>query len=83
MARLDPAAFDGKEVERVFVGMSMRDCSRVEAVLTAASVDYIVEVEQIDAGPFAGTLNAAVFYVLAGQAEYCKRHLESEGLALH
>jgi len=81
MPQVDRSAFDGKEIERIFVGTSMSECSKAEAVLSAVAIDYLVEVEPIQAGLFSRSLTGAVFYVLAGQAEYCRSRLESEGLS--
>jgi len=80
MSRIDSSAFHGKEIELIFFGTSMKECLAAEAALDSAAVDYMVEVEEIDGGPFTGPIRGAAFYVLAGQAEYCKRWLESEGL---
>lgn len=81
MARVPRSAFDGKEVELIFLGTSMQDCAAAEAVLMSAEIDYTVEVEEFEAGPFSSSQHGAAFYVLAGQAAYCKRRLQSEGLA--
>ena len=81
MPPVDRAAFDGKAIELIFLGTSLKDCSWAEAVLEAAEVEYTVEIEPLETGPFLSDKNGAVFYVLAGQARYCRRRLHDAGLS--
>lgn len=82
MPPLDRSAFDGKDIEPIFVGLTMKDCTAAEQVLDATAIEYAVEVESIDTGPFLSRRNGAVFYVVVGQAECCRRHLYAAGLSL-
>lgn len=82
MPPLDRSAFDGKDIEPIFVGLTMKDCTAAERVLDATAIEYAVEVESIDAGPFRSRRSGAVFYVVAGQAEFCRQQLHSAGLSL-
>lgn len=82
MPPLDRAAFDGKDIEPIFVGLTMNDCTAAERVLEATAIEYTVEVESIDAGPFRSRRSGAVFYVVVGQAAFCRQQLHTAGLSL-
>jgi hypothetical protein len=82
MPPLERSAFDGKDIEPIFLGTSVKDCSLAEGVLDVAEVEYAVEIESIETGPFSSDGSGAVFYVPAGQAQYCRRRLHDAGLSL-
>ena len=82
MPPLERSAFDGKEIEPIFLGTSVKDCSMAEGVLDAAEVEYAVEIERIQTGPFSSDGSGAIFYVPAGQAQDCRRRLHDAGLSL-
>jgi hypothetical protein len=48
MPPVDRATFDGKDIEPVFLGTSLKVCSRAQAVLDAAEVEYAVEIEPLE-----------------------------------
>ena len=78
MARVD--AEDIRDPERLFVARSLRIALRVEEWLTTHGVDYAVEVESIGRSLLFRTERmGAVFYVNAGQAEYCREQLATAG----
>ena len=81
MALVEPDEFEGREVARVFLAASLAEAKRAEEVLTADGVDYLIELEKFSRGiPFL-TGTGAAFYVLAGQAPYCRTRLTEAGLA--
>lgn len=82
MPPLDRAAFDGKDIEPIFVGLTMRDCTAAEQVLEATAIEYAVEVESIETGLFLSRRSGAVFYVVVGQAAFCRQQLRSAGLSV-
>ncbi|HEY1267012.1 MAG TPA: hypothetical protein VGH16_07130 [Candidatus Binatia bacterium] len=75
--------FGDKDVSRVYLAGRLAEAKRVEEVLTDNSIDYAVEVEPYVA-TFAvlsfGEYGGAAFYVLSGQADFCRRILAEAGL---
>lgn len=68
--------------ERVFVASSLRLAQRAEQVLAGQGVQYAVSVEQSGRSfLFGSPIHAAVFYVAAGQAAFCRSALTRAGLA--
>jgi hypothetical protein len=67
--------------ERIYLASSLGAARKVEAVLDARGVDYVVQVEELGRTALFGTMrHAAGFYVSAGQAEYCREALAEAGL---
>ena len=78
MAKVEPEQI--RDPERIFVARSLRLALRVEEWLTAAGVDYAVQVESVGRSLLFRTERmAAVFYVNAGQAAYCREQLTAAG----
>jgi hypothetical protein len=82
MARVEPEALSHHELTKIFLTPSLREALRVEEVLTAAGVDYVVRVEPCGRSLFGSPRNGAVFFVSAGQAEYCRTRLTDAGMEL-
>jgi hypothetical protein len=47
--RVELSAFNGKDIEPIFVGMSVSDCARAEQALDALAIDYAVKTESCQA----------------------------------
>jgi hypothetical protein len=78
MARIDSGELT--DPEQVFIAGSLRLARRIEEWLTAAGVDYAVNVESIGRSILFGTERmGAAFYVTSAQAEYCRQHLTAAG----
>lgn len=78
MSRVNPD--DLSNAERVFIAWSLRVAQRAEALLTSSGVLYAVEVEEMGRTfLFGSPRHAAVFYVAADQASYCRSHLAAAG----
>lgn len=74
-------AEDLRDPERIYVAGSLRVARRVEEWLTAAGVDYAVQVEPFSRSLLFGTVRmGAAFYVTSGQAAYCRHQLTAAGL---
>jgi hypothetical protein len=75
--------FGEKEVSRIYLAGRLAEAKRVEKILSGHGVDYAVEVEPYVAA-FAifssGEYGGAAFYVLSGQADFCRRVLVEAGL---
>jgi hypothetical protein len=84
MARLDPDALVDQQSELIFIARNVREARRVEALLTDAGIDYEVAFEPFLHGGIFGvvTLTGLGFYVLSGQASFCRKLLEEHGLAV-
>ena len=78
-------AFDGKELERVYLAGRLAEAKDVERTLSEHGIDYAVEIE-----PFQTTLlgfllreyEGVAFYVLADQASTCRSRLKTAGLVV-
>lgn len=85
MARVPFETFTDRPVERVYIAGALAEALRVEALLTARAIDYAVELERYRSGSILVELLAgdypkgAVFYVLAGQAAFCRTLLLEGG----
>lgn len=78
MARVEPEYI--RDPERIVIARSLRLALRVEEWLTAAGVDYTVQVESVGRSLLFRTERmGAVFYVNAGQATYCREQLAAAG----
>jgi len=75
--------FGDKEVSRIYLAGRLVEAKRVEKLLSANGLNYAVEVEPY-VTTFAifsfGEYRGATFYVLSGQAEFCRRVLSEAGL---
>ena len=83
MGLVTPETFDDRDVAIVYIVGRMSEGKRVEQVLSEHGIDYAV-----DAEPFHGRVLGVIpveyegvgFYVLAAQAEFCRRLLREAGL---
>lgn len=67
MARREPDDFDGQEAVLVYVARKVRHATTVEALLTEAGVDYVVETDTFAVGfIFRAERVGAFFYVAPG-----------------
>lgn len=79
MARVEPE--DLRDPERIYIAGSLRVALRVEEWLTTAGVDYAVQVEPYGRSLLFHSLRmGAAFYVMSGQADYCREQLLAAGL---
>jgi hypothetical protein len=82
MARVAIDDFGDKEIARIYLAARLAEAQRVEAELDRHGIAYAVEVERYRAtvvfwiSEYAG----AAFYVLSGQADFCRRVLLEAGL---
>ena len=83
MALVDPATFDDQDVAMVYIAGRINEGKRVEAVLSANSIDYAVDIEPFQSLVF-GILpveyEGVGFYVRSGQADFCRSILREAGL---
>lgn len=83
MALVDPATFDGKEVAMVYVAGRLSEGKRVEQVFAENAIDYAVDIELFESrvlGILRVEYEGVGFYVLSGQADFCRRVLRDAGL---
>lgn len=79
MSRIDTD--DLQDPERIFVAWSLRVARQAEELLIGHGVSYGVEVEPLGRSfLFGAARHAAVFYVAAGQATFCRARLTAAGL---
>ena len=82
MARVALEDFGDKEVVRIYIAGALGEAKRVEAILTQNGIHYAVEVEPyVRFSMFSAPEQAgASFYVISGQADFCRRVLREAGL---
>jgi len=84
MALVDPATFDDKEVTVVYIAGRQSEGKRVEQVLSDNAIDYAIGIEPFESlvlGILPVEYEGVGFYVLSGQADFCRRVLREAGLA--
>jgi hypothetical protein len=75
--------FDGKDIAVVYIAARSAEAKEVERVLSDSGVDFAVDVEPYNVrllGLFPRQYEGVGFYVLAGQAEFCRTVLREAGL---
>ena len=83
MARCEPEHFEGIEPELVYVARKLRYATRVEALLTDAGVDYVVETDTVMGGfIFRSARMGAYFYVAPTDLERAAAAITKEGFSL-
>jgi len=80
MGRVAAKEFKGKDVVRVFIAASLKEAGQVEEILSGEEIDYLVEIEGFLSGPLISPASGVAFYVLRGQASFCRRRLAEAGL---
>ena len=81
MARVTLDDFADKEVTRIYLAGELTEAKRVEEILSVNGINYAVEVEPyVRLSVFSSEYAGAAFYVLSGQADFCKQVLFEAGL---
>ena len=78
--RLDPDDLGDRDLARVFIAATMAEARQAEQVLTLYDIPYAVVAEPIGRTLFGSPRNAAVFYVVATDADVCASVLKDNGL---
>jgi len=79
MALVDPDDFTDKEVARVYIAGRLSEAKRVEQTLSENSIDYMVDAEPFEVrllGILPMQYEGLAFYVLSGQADFCRDLLQ-------
>jgi len=72
--------FEQQDVELVYIAKKLSEARALEALLTTAGTDYLVEADHYLGGfVFQQMRVGAFFYVLAGAAEPARQFLEGHG----
>ena len=83
MARVSFDELVEKETTRIYLAGELAEAKRVEEILNANGINYAVEVEPyVRFSIFSSEYAGAAFYVLSGQAEFCRRTLFEAGLKI-
>ena len=80
MPRIDPDELGDLELARIFIAATMVEARRAEEVLTATEIRYAVVAEPIGRTLFGSPRNAAVFYVVADDADSTAAALIAAGM---
>jgi hypothetical protein len=74
--RREPEFFDDVELDLTYVAKKLREAIKIEALLTAAGIDYFVEPDSYVGGLlFRRELTGAFFYVLPADVERTRQTL--------
>jgi len=69
------------ELAAIFIAANVSEAERVERLLEREGIEYEVRPEAFTRGTLSGACyQGLLFEVLGGQAEYCRKRLEEEGL---
>ena len=81
MARIPIKEFSDRNITRIFLASSVKTAENVENLLNQSGINYSIELEPFTTTSiFSSEYIGSSFYVLSGQAEYCRNLLTSEGL---
>jgi hypothetical protein len=83
MSRIEDDRLDDCELELVFIAGARAEAKAVEDLLTGAGIDYCLDSEPfLRAGWFGPvTLVGVGFFVLKGQAHFCRELLQTKRLS--
>ena len=81
MGRIEIEEFTDKEISRIFIADLIKTTEKAEDILTKNNVDYAVSLEPFIEMLAIAECNGIAFYVLSGQADYCRKLLASKGLS--
>jgi hypothetical protein len=70
---------DLPDPERIFIAARLREALAVEELLTAAGIEYAVQVEAFARSLFFGVRHGAAFYVASPDAARCRAFLVEQG----
>lgn len=76
--RRDPEFFGEQELVLIYIAKKLRDAKALEAVLTNASLDYLVEPDRYTGGVIFRTERVGAFFYVAPHAESMARALMLE-----
>ncbi len=79
MARVEAETLADRDLIEVFIARTLDEARRVEGLLTDRGVDYVVQVEQFSRTLLGSPRYGAMFYVVVGQAQYCRSALAAAG----
>ena len=78
MAKVEPSDFMDRDTSLVFLARNTAEAERVEELLTEQGIDFTVALERYVSGlmPFFSSERSGIgFYVLCGQAGFCRNLL--------
>lgn len=76
----DPDFFEGREAALIYIAKRLNDALRLESVLTAAGMDYLVEADRYRGGVlFPSERVGAFFYVLEEHEVMARKLLKDNG----
>jgi hypothetical protein len=83
VALVDPEVLSDKDLARIYIAGRRAEAQRVEACLSGYGIDYTVAQEPFRTrllGLLPVEYQGLAFYVLRGQAEFCRQALTRAGL---
>ena len=84
MPRRDDEFFGEQELALLYIAKKLRDALRLEEVLTAAGVDYLIETDTYRGGMiFVSERVGAFFYVLPAVLEETRTAIAANGFKPH
>ena len=78
--RQDEAYFEDEDLELIFIAKRLKEAQKIEALLTEAGIDYMVEPDRYRGGVlFVRELIGAFFYVAEDETEAARQVLRNGG----
>jgi hypothetical protein len=78
--RREPAFFEDREMDLIFIAKKLKEALRLETALTESGVDYAVETDKYSGGVlFRSERVGAFFYVLPESADEARRVMQEHG----
>jgi hypothetical protein len=81
MGRIEIENFSDKDVSRISIAASVKEAASAEDILIQNGIDYAISLEPYTRMFFGTEREGIAFYVLSGQASYCRKLLASKGLS--
>jgi hypothetical protein len=81
MGRVEIENFSDKDISRIFIAASIKEADSAEDILTQIGIDYAISLEPYTRMFFGTERKGIAFYVLSGQALYCRTLFQTKGLS--
>lgn len=82
--RQEPDFFGDQDLDLIYIAKKLKEALRLEEVLTAAGIDYLVEPDRYTGGViFRTERTGAFFYVAPAIAEQARQVMEPEGYQIY
>ncbi len=83
MPRVTEDDFADKEIACIYIAESISEATTIEQILNENDVNYLIDIEQYTRPSLLTNpiQTGVVFYVLAGQIDFCRNIIQSKGMS--